>query len=70
MNDLNIPGVIYHFCRKKSLKWLDLNALKFFATNNFFQNDLRYIELDTLGVSSQNILGNLAVSGTRIKTMT
>ena len=34
-NALNTPGVIYHFCRIKSLKWLDLNALKFFATNNF-----------------------------------
>ena len=34
-NALNTPGVIYRFCRIKSLKLLDLNALKFSATNNF-----------------------------------
>ena len=34
-NALNTPEVIYRFCRIKSLKLLDLNALKISATNSF-----------------------------------
>ena len=32
--NLNTPGVMYRFCGIKSLTMLDLNALKFSATDN------------------------------------
>ena len=69
-NALNNPGVIYRLCRIKSLKLLDLNSLKILCNEQVSRIVPRYIELDTLGVRSQNTFGNSAASSTRIKTMT